>query len=91
MEAEYGMITHETSVLFDMRAPGFGTAASMLYLAALEMAAFADEIGVDRIDLLEHHASEDGCLPAPFVLDCNVYLPRISKAFSGCLTEGFQS
>jgi alkanesulfonate monooxygenase SsuD/methylene tetrahydromethanopterin reductase-like flavin-dependent oxidoreductase (luciferase family) len=57
-----------TSVLFDMRAPGFGTPAPRLYAAALEMAAFADQIGVSRVNLMEHHASEDGYLPTPFVL-----------------------
>ena len=32
------------------------------------MAAFADEIGVDRIGLMEHHGSDDGYLPQPFTL-----------------------
>ena len=58
----------QTVVSFDMRAPGFGTPTRELYAAALEMAAFADEIGVDRIGLMEHHASDDGYLPQPFVL-----------------------
>lgn len=29
---------------------------------------FADEIGVDRIGLMEHHGSDDGYLPQPFTL-----------------------
>ncbi len=57
-----------TSVLFDMRAPDFGTPTQELYGASLEMAAFADEIGVDRIGLMEHHGSDDGYLPQPFTL-----------------------
>ena len=57
-----------TAILFDMRAPVFGTPARELYAAALEMAAFADEIGVGKIGLMEHHSSEDGYLPAPFVM-----------------------
>lgn len=57
-----------STVSFDMRAPAFGTPTPELYAAALEMAEFADGIGVDRIGLMEHHASEDGYLPAPFVL-----------------------
>ena len=57
-----------TAVLFDMRAPNFGTPAHALYAAALEMAAFADGIGVDRVNLMEHHGSEDGYLPQPFVM-----------------------
>jgi alkanesulfonate monooxygenase SsuD/methylene tetrahydromethanopterin reductase-like flavin-dependent oxidoreductase (luciferase family) len=58
----------QTAVSFDMRAPDFGTPTDRLYAAALEMAAYADTIGVDRIGLMEHHGSEDGYLPAPFVL-----------------------
>ncbi len=57
-----------TSISFDMRAPGFGTPTPQLYAAALEMAAYADDFGIDRIGLMEHHGSEDGYLPAPFVL-----------------------
>lgn len=57
-----------TAVLFDMRAPDFGAPTTQLYGAALDMAAFADEIGVSRVGLMEHHASEDGYLPAPFVM-----------------------
>jgi alkanesulfonate monooxygenase SsuD/methylene tetrahydromethanopterin reductase-like flavin-dependent oxidoreductase (luciferase family) len=58
----------QTSVMFDMRAPAFGTPAPQLYAAALEMAAFADDLGIGRIGLMEHHASDDGYLPSPFVL-----------------------
>jgi alkanesulfonate monooxygenase SsuD/methylene tetrahydromethanopterin reductase-like flavin-dependent oxidoreductase (luciferase family) len=57
-----------TTVSFDMRAPALGTSTRQLYGAALEMAAFADTIGVDRIGLMEHHGSDDGYLPQPFVL-----------------------
>jgi alkanesulfonate monooxygenase SsuD/methylene tetrahydromethanopterin reductase-like flavin-dependent oxidoreductase (luciferase family) len=57
-----------TTVSFDMRAPALGAPPSQLYGAALEMAAFADKIGVDRIGLMEHHGSDDGYLPQPFVL-----------------------
>ncbi len=62
------MTAVQTSVSFDMRAPDFGTPTSELYAAALEMARFADEIGVDRIGLMEHHGSDDGYLPQPFLL-----------------------
>jgi alkanesulfonate monooxygenase SsuD/methylene tetrahydromethanopterin reductase-like flavin-dependent oxidoreductase (luciferase family) len=58
----------QISCSFDMRAPDWGTPASALYPAAIEMAAFADRIGVDRIGLMEHHGSEDGYLPRPFTL-----------------------
>src|ERR1700754_1551596 len=54
--------------MFDMRNPEFGTPRGELYAAALDMIAFADEIGVPRINLMEHHGSDDGYLPAPFVI-----------------------
>jgi alkanesulfonate monooxygenase SsuD/methylene tetrahydromethanopterin reductase-like flavin-dependent oxidoreductase (luciferase family) len=54
--------------MFDMRAPDFGTPRKELYAAALDMITYADDIGVPRINLMEHHASDDGYLPAPFVL-----------------------
>jgi alkanesulfonate monooxygenase SsuD/methylene tetrahydromethanopterin reductase-like flavin-dependent oxidoreductase (luciferase family) len=57
-----------TSVMFDMRAPGWGAPRNELYSAALDMAAFADRIGVDAITLMEHHGSDDGYLPQPFTM-----------------------
>jgi alkanesulfonate monooxygenase SsuD/methylene tetrahydromethanopterin reductase-like flavin-dependent oxidoreductase (luciferase family) len=51
-----------------MRAPAFGAPVAELYGAALDMAAYADEIGTSRVVLMEHHGSEDGYLPTPFVL-----------------------
>jgi len=57
-----------TTLSFDMRAPDWGTPAAELYPAAIEMAAFADRIGVTSINLMEHHGSEDGYLPQPFSL-----------------------
>ncbi|MFM5907942.1 MAG: LLM class flavin-dependent oxidoreductase [Novosphingobium sp.] len=56
------------TVSFDMRAPDWGTPPAQLYRAAVDMAAFCDKIGVDRIGLMEHHGSDDGYLPQPFVL-----------------------
>ncbi len=54
---------------FDMRTPGLGRERTReLYEAALEMAAWADEHGFDAITLSEHHATDDGFLPAPLVL-----------------------
>lgn len=57
-----------TTIQFDMRAPDWGTPTRELYAAAVEMAAFADRIGIDGIGLMEHHGSEDGYLPQPFIL-----------------------
>jgi alkanesulfonate monooxygenase SsuD/methylene tetrahydromethanopterin reductase-like flavin-dependent oxidoreductase (luciferase family) len=62
------MSTPRIACMFDMRGPDFGTPRKELYAAALDMFAFADEIGVPRINLMEHHCSSDGYLPAPFVL-----------------------
>ena len=56
------------SVAFDMRAPDWGAPRAELYAAAVEMAAFADRIGISGINLMEHHGSEDGYLPQPFLL-----------------------
>ena len=56
------------SVAFDMRAPDWGAPRADLYAAAVEMAAFADRIGIAGINLMEHHGSEDGYLPQPFLL-----------------------
>src|ERR1700743_1729833 len=58
----------KVTVSFDMRAPSWGTPPAALYSAAIEMAAFADRIGVDQIGLMEHHGSDDGYLPQPFTL-----------------------
>ena len=57
-----------TTVLFDMRAPEFGTSLPVLYATACEMAAFADAAGFDRIWIAEHHGAEDNYIPAPFIL-----------------------
>ncbi|CDM77416.1 LLM class flavin-dependent oxidoreductase [Mycobacterium marinum] len=62
------MRTIETTVSFDMRAPEWGAPTAELYRAAIEMAAFADGIGVDNISVMEHHGSEDGYLPQPFTM-----------------------
>jgi alkanesulfonate monooxygenase SsuD/methylene tetrahydromethanopterin reductase-like flavin-dependent oxidoreductase (luciferase family) len=38
------------------------------YRAALEMAAYADDCGIDTIQTEEHHGAADNWLPSPFVL-----------------------
>ena len=54
---------------FDMRVPGQDAAQrAASYRAAIEMAAWADDKGCASIAISEHHASEDGYLPAPFAL-----------------------
>jgi alkanesulfonate monooxygenase SsuD/methylene tetrahydromethanopterin reductase-like flavin-dependent oxidoreductase (luciferase family) len=58
----------QIGVSFDMRSPDWAAATHELYAAAVKMAAYADEIGADRIGLMEHHGSDDGYLPQPFTL-----------------------
>lgn len=62
------MRTMKINVAFDMRSPEWATPTNALYASAVKMAAFADQIGVDQIGLMEHHGSDDGYLPQPFVL-----------------------
>ena len=62
------MRTIRVTVAFDMRSPDWATPTHALYAAAVEMAAFADQAGVDAINLMEHHGSDDGYLPQPFTL-----------------------
>ncbi|CAN5809777.1 hypothetical protein BH10ACT9_BH10ACT9_05490 [soil metagenome] len=58
----------ETMVRFDMRGPDFGAPLPQLYETALDMAEYSDRHGADVIALTEHHGSDDGYCPAPFVL-----------------------
>jgi alkanesulfonate monooxygenase SsuD/methylene tetrahydromethanopterin reductase-like flavin-dependent oxidoreductase (luciferase family) len=60
--------TVNVTLSFDMRAPDWGTPRGELYAAAVEMAGYADRIGLDSINLMEHHGSDDGYLPQPFML-----------------------
>jgi alkanesulfonate monooxygenase SsuD/methylene tetrahydromethanopterin reductase-like flavin-dependent oxidoreductase (luciferase family) len=51
---------------FDFRNPDLaGTAMADRYAAALDMAAWADELGCVSIAVSEHHGSADGYLPSP--------------------------
>jgi alkanesulfonate monooxygenase SsuD/methylene tetrahydromethanopterin reductase-like flavin-dependent oxidoreductase (luciferase family) len=57
-----------TTAKFDMRAPAFGRSPAELYAAALDMCGYLDEIGVGRINVMEHHGFEDNYLPQPFLM-----------------------
>jgi alkanesulfonate monooxygenase SsuD/methylene tetrahydromethanopterin reductase-like flavin-dependent oxidoreductase (luciferase family) len=61
-------MTFRTSLFFDMRAPAFGAPARDLYAAALDMAEFADRIGVTKLGFMEHHGCDDGYLTNPFLM-----------------------
>jgi alkanesulfonate monooxygenase SsuD/methylene tetrahydromethanopterin reductase-like flavin-dependent oxidoreductase (luciferase family) len=51
---------------FDFRNPAFaGTTPAERYDAALDMAAWADDLGCVSIAVSEHHGSPDGYLPSP--------------------------
>jgi alkanesulfonate monooxygenase SsuD/methylene tetrahydromethanopterin reductase-like flavin-dependent oxidoreductase (luciferase family) len=51
----------------DLRSPEFGIPRTQLYAEALAMTAWADSHGCPRVVVSEHHGSEDGYLPSPFV------------------------
>ncbi|QGV78276.1 LLM class flavin-dependent oxidoreductase [Streptomyces ficellus] len=57
-----------TVVRFNLVAPGAAPdALAGRYRAALEMAAYADGIGVDTVQTEEHHGASNNWLPSPFV------------------------
>ena len=58
----------ELVLTYDMRAPDFGAPTRDLHAAALDQAAWGDDLGFDLIGLGEHHASPDGYNPSPLVL-----------------------
>ena len=53
---------------YDMRAPDFGAPPLELYRAALDQCEWADKLGFQSVNLMEHHASTDGYLPSPIVM-----------------------
>lgn len=53
---------------YDFRSPAFGASSTDLVAAALEQAVYAEQHGFERVQLSEHHHSEDGYNPSPFVL-----------------------
>lgn len=55
------------SLSYDLRSPDFGAPLDRLYAAALDQAAWADQVGFDAVQVMEHHGSPDGYLPAPLV------------------------
>ena len=64
---------------FDLRVPDFAdTTHARQYAAALDMAAWADRIGLDWVIVSEHHGAPDGYLPAPLIFAAAV-LGRTSR------------
>ena len=58
----------EVVLVYDMRAPDWATPRSQVFATALEMAAWADGVGIDVIGFGEHHQSDDGYNPSPLVM-----------------------
>lgn len=57
------------AIRFDLRsAPDIGAPHAALYSGALEMASWADRVGIDSAVVSEHHFTDDGYLPSPIVL-----------------------
>src|SRR3954469_70019 len=53
---------------FDLPPPShLGANGPATYAAALDIAAWADELGFERVAFGEHHQSDDGYLPFPLV------------------------
>jgi alkanesulfonate monooxygenase SsuD/methylene tetrahydromethanopterin reductase-like flavin-dependent oxidoreductase (luciferase family) len=59
-----------TNIGFDMRVPDFGAPPLVVYEEALKMMEYADRNGIDEIHFQEHHQSEDGYCPVPFLIGC---------------------
>jgi alkanesulfonate monooxygenase SsuD/methylene tetrahydromethanopterin reductase-like flavin-dependent oxidoreductase (luciferase family) len=68
------------TLLFDMRAPSFGTPADVLYREALAMCEWADAHGVTAIALAEHHGVDDGYLPSALTMAAAV-AARTTRCF----------
>ena len=56
------------SLRYDMRAPEIGVDSPDQYAAALDHAAWADEVGFETVYLAEHHGADDGYCAAPMIL-----------------------
>ena len=57
-----------TSIGFDMRVPDFGAPPLVVYEEALKMIEYADRSGIEEVHFQEHHQSEDGYCPVPFLI-----------------------
>src|SRR5882762_4628831 len=57
---------------FDMSASVGGKPSWELYAAALEMASYADKVGIDYLSVQEHHGADDGYITSPFLLGAAV-------------------
>lgn len=58
----------DIALRFDMRTAPSSVPRDVRYAASIEMAAWADERGLDLIKFMEHHGSPDGYSPSPMLL-----------------------
>jgi len=73
---------------FDLRIPDFATTThAEQYAAALDMANWADRVGLDSVVGSEHHGAPDGYLPAPLTFAAAVLgrTPRIGVNIAAVL------
>ena len=57
------------SMRFDLRNPAFaGTSMADRYAAAVDMAAWADDLECSTIVVAEHHGVKDGYIPSPAMI-----------------------
>lgn len=57
-----------TNIGFDMRVPDFGAPPLVVYEEAFKMMEYADQAGIEEVHFQEHHQSEDGYCPTPFLI-----------------------
>lgn len=55
-------------MVHDLSTPDFGAPQGEIYAAALDQAAWADDVGFDTLALGEHHGAVDGYDPSPIVM-----------------------
>ncbi|MET7337811.1 LLM class flavin-dependent oxidoreductase [Nonomuraea sp. NPDC005650] len=59
--------THPVIALrYDLRAPDFGPSHAELFAAMLDQVVYADQNGLERVHVSEHHHTTDGYLPSVF-------------------------
>ena len=63
----------QLNLRYDMNSPEFGAAHPAMYRAAIEQAAWADELGFSQVFLAEHHGAEHGYCPSPMVQAASIF------------------
>ena len=63
----------ELNLRYDMNSPEFGAPHPVLYRAAIEQAAWADQLGFNQVFLAEHHGAEHGYCPSSMVQAASIF------------------